>query len=62
MKIVSAKWTPAVNLILLVCQCKPKEVFTQRADRWIVVCPSCGCRANLGKLREDYFILNHKGD
>jgi len=55
MKIVSAHWTPKVNYLDVECHlCK--KVFSHRADRWWLYCPSCGQRSktHLGTVRDTY--------
>ncbi len=39
MKIINAKWTPKVNMLLIKCDCGNK--FWQRADRMKVYCSKC---------------------
>ena len=51
MKIVSAEWTPVVNILIVECDCAFK--FKCRADRWKVVCPQCNKVGNLHSLRNN---------
>lgn len=51
LKIVSAEWSPAVNLLWVVCDCG--QLFRRRADRWRVRC-LCGAWEHLSTLREAY--------
>lgn len=60
MRIVNARWTPTVNVMVILCDCG-KE-FDHRADRWRVVCPECKRRANLGYLRENCIELRRSYD
>ena len=52
MHIVSARWTPQVNMLLIHCLCGRQH--EHRADRWRVRCPFCGILRNIKKLREEY--------
>jgi len=52
MKIMGARWTPKVNMLLIHCSCN--STFEVRADRWNVRCPSCGKDEHLSKLRDGY--------
>lgn len=40
MKIIDARWTPRVNMLLIECLCGNR--FEHRSDRWIVRCRRCG--------------------
>ena len=50
MKIVGARWTPRVNMLVIVCDCGRE--FEHRADRWRVRC-TCGCQGHLAELRDN---------
>ena len=52
MRIVSARWTPQINMLLIHCPCGRQH--EHRADRWWVCCPFCEAVYSLIKLREDY--------
>lgn len=51
MKIVGARWTPGINMMVIACSCGRQ--FEHRADRWIVHCPQCKRQEHLGSLREN---------
>lgn len=51
MKIISAQWTPKINLLWIECECG--NLFRRRADRWQVRC-MCGKVAHLADMREQY--------
>lgn len=48
-EIIDARWTSKVNIIKIKCSCG-KE-FETRADRNKVLCPKCGNRGILIKLK-----------
>lgn len=54
MKLLDARWTPDVNMLLVGCDCR--RTFDHRADRWTIKC-DCGAQANLSDLREAYHKL-----
>ena len=56
MRIVDAKWTPVVNMLIIDCECTGR--ISHRADRWNVRCIWCGNRANLTELRARYLEEN----
>jgi hypothetical protein len=56
MIITGAKWTPRVNLLVIVCPCGAE--FHHRADRWIAHCPKCRGSGHLESLRMDYVRRN----
>ena len=49
LRIVDARWTPVVNMLLIQCDCG--RTFEHRADRWNVRC-TCGRRENIHWLRD----------
>ena len=49
MRIIDAKWTPAVNKLRIFCDRGHR--FWHRSDRWKIVCPSCSLESSLGRLR-----------
>jgi hypothetical protein len=53
-KIVTARWTPRVNELLIRCHCGRE--FWYRADRWNVHCPACRAASDMSVLR----IVYHK--
>jgi hypothetical protein len=50
MKIVDAAWGDKTNVLVIECECG--RIFTHRADRWNVRCPSCRSKAHLSTLRD----------
>jgi hypothetical protein len=52
MKIVDARWTKKINMLVILCACN--KTFEHRADRWAVKCPTCSRVAHLHDLREQY--------
>ena len=59
MKIVDARWTPRVNMLVIVCDCGHE--FEHRADRWRVRCP-CGRQGHLAVLRDNIKPEDIRGD
>ena len=66
-KIVGAVWTKQINRLLITCSCgvtfehPPKSGTPPLGDaypvylaKWWAVCPECGQKEHLGKLREEY--------
>lgn len=52
-QIIDAHWSPKVNDLRLRCShCGVS--WLHRADRWVTICPGCGSRDNLKKVRENY--------
>lgn len=51
MKIIGARWTLRYNVLKIVCECR--AVFEHRADRWSVICPSCGRLGSLADIRKE---------
>jgi len=59
MRIVDAKWTPRVNMLIIKCTACDRR-FEHRADRWQVRC-ECGQERHLGALRERMLAdIEHK--
>lgn len=56
MRIVGARWTPAVNVLDIGCECGRQ--FEHRADHWIVRC-SCGRSESIEELR-NLWLTNHR--
>ena len=52
MWIRGARWTPKVNILVVLCSCDVE--FECRADRWKVVCEQCKRTGNLQRMRELY--------
>lgn len=59
MRIVSARWTSWVNMLVLQCACA--AVWEHRADRWRVRCPRCHACEHLSALRERYLAEHSTG-
>lgn len=49
MKIIDARWTPRVNMLMIECNCGNR--FEHRADRWIVKCMNCMRQDHLQRMR-----------
>ena len=49
MEQIDAHWTQTVNLLTIRCDCG-KE-FIHRVDRWTMICPACGKRESIEKVR-----------
>ena len=52
MKLISARWTPRINLLQIACVCG--EIIEHPSNRWSVYCPHCKRRAHLGDIRAAY--------
>jgi len=56
MRIVDVRWTPAINMLVIACECGRR--FEHRADRWMVRC-SCGRREQIEEMR-DRWLREHQ--
>ena len=56
MRIVDARWTQAINMLVIACECGRR--YEHRADRWVVRCP-CGRTARIEQLR-DRWLKEHQ--
>jgi len=50
MKIIDARWTPQINILLILCTCG--NTFEHRADRWRCRCFNCHREERLDKIRD----------
>lgn len=50
-RIVHARWTETVNMLLVHCPVADKP-FETRADRWRMTCLHCGAKGNQNILRQ----------
>lgn len=50
MKIINARWTPKVNMLIIRCDCGHE--FEHRADRWGVKCLNCKRQEHLQRMRK----------
>jgi hypothetical protein len=48
MRIVDVRWTPAINMLVIACECGRRS--EHRADRWMIRC-SCGRREQIEEVR-----------
>jgi hypothetical protein len=53
MRILDVRWTPAVNVLVITCECGRR--FEHLTDRWIVRCP-CGRKTHIEELRNIWFV------
>lgn len=56
MRIVSAKWTPKINYLIIKCHCG--NLFKHRSDRWWAKCRNCYDSQKLDRIRQKYLIEN----
>jgi len=56
MKIIDARWTPRINMLLIKCWCSYE--FWHQSNRWRAKCGKCGSENNLGKIRDRYLEEN----
>jgi hypothetical protein len=59
MRIIDARWTPIINLLIISCDCGRQ--FEHRADRWTVRC-NCGRTQRIDELRQQWLWEYQKGE